>query len=270
MDSGKLLTLKDGQRLVLSTQGVQVHVQSILNYLKQESVKAYVQPKKPDLTKDQVAARYQFAKDHLAWTIEDWKNVMFSDETVISRIGSFGRKFYYKKQRNKRILPHHVKKTKQGGGGKIMMWGCITYFGVGDACWLQGGVDAGAYVNVLQDYVPSSRDWYEMDPDKFIFQQDNARVHTAIVVQNYLKRSNIKLMTWPANSPDLNPIEHVWAFMKRKLDQYLEPAKSLEELWDRIQDVWTTLDDQFLHELYESMPRRMNMLYRNKGGHIKC
>jgi transposase len=269
MDTGKLLTLKDGQRFVQATQGCQVHVQSIHNYLREQQVKAYVQQKKPGLTKDQVAARYQFAKDHLSWTVEDWKNVMFSDETVISRIGSFGRKFYYKRQCNKKIMPHHIKKTKQGGGGKIMIWGCITYFGVGDACWLQGGVDAEAYVNVLKDYVLSSRDWYEMDQDKFVFQQDNAAVHTAGIVKNYVKRSNIKTMIWPANSPDLNPIENVWAFMKRKLDQYPEPPKSLEELWERAQDVWTNIDENFLRELYESMPRRMNMLYNNKGQHIK-
>ncbi|KAF9975188.1 hypothetical protein BGZ65_008369, partial [Modicella reniformis] len=63
----------EARRLVQSLEGVQVHVESIQQYLKQQGIKGYVQRKKPDLTKKQIAA-----KDHLKWTVDDWKNVMFS------------------------------------------------------------------------------------------------------------------------------------------------------------------------------------------------
>jgi len=63
---------------------------------------------------------------HLTWTVKESKNVISPDETIISRIESFVIKFCCKKTCNKRILPHQTKKTKQGDGGKVMTWGCIT------------------------------------------------------------------------------------------------------------------------------------------------
>lgn len=268
-DTGELETLKEGQQLVESTEGVQVDKRSIRRYLKMENMKTYVKQKRPDLTKSQMDARYKFAKDHLNWTVEDWKNVMFSDETIISRIGSYGRKFYYKRPGDKNLRPHHVKKTKQGGGGKMMIWGCITCYGPGDACWFQDKVDAVTYVDVLKDYVFGSRDYHSMDPTNFVFQQDNARIHTAKITMDYIKKSNIPVMIWPVNSPDLNPIETVWAYLKKQLDLYRNKPKNMNELWEQVQDIWTNIPSEFLQNLYESMPERMRALYNSKGGHIK-
>src|SRR5690242_3844724 len=98
---------------------------------------------------------------------------MLSDETTISRMGIFGRKFYYRRPENKKIQPHQILKTKQAGGGKIMIWGCMAFYGVGDACWIPTNIDAVAYVDVLQDYILACRNWYDTDPSTFIFQQDN-------------------------------------------------------------------------------------------------
>jgi transposase len=66
-----------------------------------------------------------------------------------------------------------------------------------------------------------------MDRDKFVFQQDNARVHTAGLVNTFIKKSKIRLLKWPANSPDINPIENLWASMKRELNFYPTAPKSL-------------------------------------------
>ena len=239
-DSGQLLNIREGQRLVQAVEGVQVHKETIRNYLNSEGLKAYVQQKKPMLTKKHKEARFRFAKEHIHWTVDDWKWVMFSDETIISRVGSFGRKFYYKRAQHKLIQEHQIKKTKQGGGGKIMIWGCMTYFGVGDACWHPGRINAEAYITTLNDYVLQSRDWYDIDPDMFIFQHDNASVHTARSVKDFIEDVGITVMEWPANSPDLNPIEHVWGYIKRELDAYSESPKTMDELWERIQEIWTS------------------------------
>lgn len=266
---GKLDTMKDGQRLVKSAEGVQVHESSIRRYLESEGVKTYVKQKKPDLTNDQKSARYKFAKAHLNWTVEDWKEVMFSDESTISRIGSYGRKFYYKKASDKTLRPHHHKKTRQGGGGKMMIWGCITYYGPGDACRLPDKINAVTYIDVLQDYVFASRDHYSMNPAKFKFQQDNARIHTAKITRDFIKKLRIPVIEWPVNSPDLNPIETVWAHLKKQLDRYPNAPKNMDELWERVQDIWTEITPEYLRKLYESMPKRMKDLYHAKGDHIK-
>jgi len=155
---------------------------------------------------------------------------MFSDETTISRVGSYGRKYYYKRPQDKVIRPHHIKPTKQGGGGKMMIWGCITYNGLGDLSWLPKKYDSGIYITVLRDYVFNSRDYYKIYPAKFIFQQDNAKIHTSKSTKDYIKRSKIPIMEWLANSPDLNPIESIWGYLKKKLDENPEKPKNLKDL----------------------------------------
>jgi hypothetical protein len=50
------------------------------------------------------------------------------------------------------IRPHHIKETMQGKGGKILLWGCLTYWGPGDLSWIDGNMDAETYVDVLNSY----------------------------------------------------------------------------------------------------------------------
>jgi transposase len=267
-DTGHIQTLRGGQQLVQSAEGVQVHARTVERYIHIEGLKTYVQRKKPDLTKEQMAARYTFAREHLDWTMNDWRNIMFSHETTISRIGSYGRKFYRRRPGNTRPESNPTRKTKQGGGGKMMIWGCMTYNGLGDACRLQQGLDSQLYVKVLQDYLIASRNYRGLNPAKFIFQQDNAKVHTANIVKEYFHKYKIAVMDWPVNSPDLNPIESLWAYLKQQLDQYDTDPKCLDELWERVQDVWENVPDNFIQSLYSSMPRRMRVLYEHRGAAI--
>jgi transposase len=269
MKIGTLESIHEAQQFIESTEGVHVHGETVRRYLRNEGVKAFVQPKKPDLTRKQRFARRKFAKEHLSWTTEDWKRVMFSDETMICRIGHFGRKFYYKAPEDHRLLPHQVQRRQQGGGGKILVWGCITYNGVGDACKFSGSVDSEMYVSALRDYVLASRDWNELDPATFIFQQDNAPIHTSHQAKEYLAEANIDVLEWPANSPDLNIIEDIWAYINRRLSTYRKDPRTLDELWERVQDIWTTIPIETIHNLYASLPRRMQMVYKNRGGNTR-
>jgi len=150
-----------------------------------------------------------------------------------------------------------------------MVWGCMTYHGVGDASWIPGKINAEAYIDVLKDYVLASRDWYNVDPETFIFQQDNASVHTAHIVKAFFVESNLTVMKWPANSPDLNPIENLWSYLKTELGLYKESPKTMDDLWERVQEVWTKIPIDYIQKLYESMPRRMEEVVRNRGGYTK-
>jgi hypothetical protein len=221
-----------------------------------------------NLKPEHVRERYQFAKDHIHWTIADWKRVMFSDESMVSRVGSCGRKFYYSDHEHKRLQPHQVRRMQRGGGGKMMIWGCITFFGHGDLCRINGTLGSDLYLDILRDYVIGSFKWYKIDPATSIFQQDNARVHTAASVQEWFSEQVFTVLKWPPNSPDLNIIEHVWSDLKRRLDQYEQDPKTMDELWEHIQDVWNSTSRSYLQELYKSLPQRMKKLLRSKGGHI--
>lgn len=149
-----------------------------------------------------------------------------------------------------------------------MMWGCMTFSGVGDACWLKEGIDSSTYVDVLDDYVLASFHWNSMDAATSIFQHDNARVHTARIVKEFLTNNGITTIDWPVNSPDLSPIENLWGYIKWKLDQYTEAPETQEELWGRVESIWTEIPLDFIQHVYESMPSRMEKVLKSKGGPI--
>jgi transposase len=65
-----------------------------------------------------------------------------------------------------------------------------------------------------------------------LFQQDNARPHKAKVCLKWFEDHGIKLVEWPANSPDLSPIENIWAELKRRLGEYPELPKGILDLWE--------------------------------------
>ena len=76
-------------------------------------------------------------------------------------------------------------------------------------------------------------------------------------------------LKWPAQSPDLNPIEHLWDYIKRKLGEYEHPPKGILELWERIEVEWNKIPKEECQKLIESMPRRVAAVLKAKGGHTK-
>jgi len=261
-DTGAFKRLDEGQRLVQEVEGVHVHTRTIRSYL---NMKAYVVRKRPFLSKDDKKARYQFAQNHLHWTVQEWKQVIFSDETLVRMVGSHGRRFYYKDPKNKTVRPHHTKGIVQGGGGTMLLWGCLTYWGPGDLSWIHGTMDSETYIDVLKEYYHPTIKYYGMDCKTAILQQDNASSHTSAMTKRFLEKAKIAVLDWPVRSPDLNIIEHVWAYIKRRLDEYDVPPRSMEELWERVQKIWVELPEDFIHRLYESLPARMKAVYKSRG-----
>lgn len=86
----------------------QFHVNTVRRNLRRGDVRTYSQPKKPNLTGNQITQRLQFAKDHVHWTVDDWKHVMFSNETMISRVGTFGKSYYHCRPDHRQFHRHQV------------------------------------------------------------------------------------------------------------------------------------------------------------------
>jgi transposase len=217
--------------------------QTTRNHLKKAGMKAVVKAKKPLLTKRHRRERLDFALAHQDWTVEDWKRVVWSDETKINRLGSDGRIWVWKKA-GEGLSDRLVKETKKFGGGSLMMWGCMLWEGVGYGCKIDGMMDAELYTKILQDELQESLALYGKDPSTIIFQQDGDSKHRSKLATNYLKAQDIKVLSWPAQSPDLNPIEHLWNHLKRKLGEYERAPGGILELWERVQVEWDKIEPE--------------------------
>jgi transposase len=266
--SGEVDTAVEAQRQLTGDTGKAVHPDTIRNVLKEEGMRSFVKPKKPLLAKRHVRQRLAFARKYQYWTVDDWKRVVWSDETKINRFGSDGRKWGWKKL-GAQLKSQHVQPTVKHGGGSLMIWGCMTAEGVGYMCRIDGRMDAKLYTDILNDYLLQTVEYYGIDRESFVFQQDNDSKHTSKLAKKWIEEHDIEVLDWPAQSPDLNPIEHLWDHLKMKLSDYDEVPTSMHELWRRVEAEWEKIAKDECVKLIESMPRRIGSVLKANGGYTK-
>ena len=134
---------------------------------------------------------------------------------------------------------------------------------------VEGRMDAEQYVAILEGGLLQSMEDSGIPADEVIFQQDNDPKHTSRRAKIWFEEQDIKLLNWPAQSPDLNPIEHIWHHLKKRLSGYEKAPTGVHQLWDRVVVEWGKISVEECQKWIESMPRRIQAVIKAKGGHTK-
>ena len=123
---------------------------------------------------------------------------------------------------------------------------------------IDAGLDAELYCEILNGELQQTIEYYGFVKKDFVFQHDNNPKHTAKTTKKLLEECGLEVLDWPPQSPDLNPIEHLWDLLKRRLSAYDSAPTSIHMLWDRVQEEWEKITAEDCINLISSMPRRID------------
>ncbi|UYV64751.1 K02A2.6-like [Cordylochernes scorpioides] len=193
--------------------------------------------------------RLEWCRARSTWMTE-WHRVVFSDESRFC-LSSDSRRVRVWRRRGERSNPAAIVERPTVRQRGIMVSGAIAYDSRSPLLRIQGTMTAQRYVDdVLR---PVTLPYLQGVPNA-LYQQDNARPHTARISQQALQ--DVQMLPWPPYSPDLSPIEHVWDIIGRRLHALPQP-RSEDELWQMVEREWRAIPQDAIRTLIDSLPRRV-------------
>ncbi|GFT85992.1 transposable element Tcb1 transposase [Trichonephila clavipes] len=219
--------------------------------------------RKPLVTARHALQRRQWCRTHRQWTPQQWQQVIWSDESTFTLFQTTVRGYVWRTPKEA-FAPECIVLTVKHGGGSVMVWeGAIFWRGLGPLVTLHGKIKAAHYVNILGDQVhPFVQTSFPGECP--LYQDDNVPIPTAKIVQEWFAEH--EGLDWPPQSPDLNIIEHLWAYLESKLRTRFPPPSTISVLETALHEEWLHIPFQVVHDLYASIPRRIQSVIQSKGG----
>lgn len=228
---------------------------------------------KPFLNDTAKAKRLAWAINHKPYGTEDWNRVIWTDESAMQNGG-----------------PKNVWVTRQPGKEEAYREECLQpVFRKLDQCMIWGAIAVGhksplviwdkqrgnmTALGYQEHILPVLHDFklqvQQAHDEPVIIMQDNAPIHKAKSTMQWLSLHDLIMMDWPASSPDLNPIENIWAIIKYRVRQRMNGGPHTHAaLVEAVQAEWDALEQDEIDRVIFSMERRVDALLLARGGPVR-
>lgn len=237
------LTLRQAQ-VKLKKKGYNVSHVTIRSHLRAHDVKYRATLKKPLLSENHVTKRLAWAKKNLH---RDWDNVIFTDESSVWGYAWTNRAWSTAENRLvQRTVKHPI---------KVHIWGCFSKLGFGKLFIFTDNLNAQKMLKIYEKcLMPTAKRWFINKNEDWILQEDNDPKHRSRLCSDGKREKSVQVLDWPSQSPDANPIENVWSYIKHKLQG--KKTFTLKQLSTQIRRIWRSLPREYAENLVSSMPRR--------------
>ncbi|OWZ11875.1 LOW QUALITY PROTEIN: Transposase [Phytophthora megakarya] len=197
----------------------------------------------PYLSRIHKKKRLAYAKKYKDMTADAWENVLF---TVVEMHGKSGYVSVWRRTQEA-FNPKCALPTFKSSRKSVMNWSSICEY----------------YRYILRSEIPITKALNGL-PDATLLVHNNAPAHSAKIIQKCLKELNLKTLGHPPQSPDLNPIENIWAILKWELNK--APRNSVDELIKDLPRLGSQIKDE---KTIRTMPMRLDAIKKARGGHTK-
>ena len=200
----RTITAEDTARRAPGLANVRISDQTVHRRLRESGLRARRPVVGPILKQRHRTARLTWARARRCWRLHTWQHILFSDEFRFSLRFSDG----CYRRRGERFTDQCVYESDRFGGGSVMVWAGICHDGRTQLKIDQGTLNTVKYRDEILD--PIVLPFLQQRNSDDVFRHDNARCHVARVCQVSLNQNHIRVLSWPALSPDLSSIEHLW------------------------------------------------------------
>lgn len=258
--SGPALARDWGNRI-----GVQVSAKTAKRRLKRFQIHSRRPRKGVLLTQRHKTARLQWARLNRHRNIRTWRRIYWTDESRYGVHHVDGRIRVWRRSHEK-YLPECMIAKVQGRGGTLMVWGGFSHDHKLPLQIVRGNMNSFRYRDEILDTVVRPH-FQAHAHERPILMDDNAPAHRAGRIDQYKATHNIVSLDWPALSPDLNPVEHIWDWLQRAMNAQQPPVNNLADVQQAVMRHWARIPVNYMENLVRSMPRRCQAVIDARGGH---